>query len=116
MPKIEATAATFSDCDFHELTETFAGQSHLVRVGHYSNATKDIYTVTSHKLPKGYFSFTETEAFTTKLGVVHEGRRIATQVSINLGKLEKDEAYDTFAEAMKRANKLVTKIAKRRCA
>jgi hypothetical protein len=116
MPKIEVNDDTLDNCDFHEVLEAFAGQSHLVSVGRWSNAAMDVFTVTLHKLPDGYYSFTMTDAFTTETPILRDGKNIGCSVKFDLGTVELNEAYDDLGEAMISAIALITKFAAERCA
>jgi len=114
MPNIEMTEKTFEECDYHEVLEAFSGQSHLVQIGHWSNATQDYYRVTVNALPEGYYSFTETENYTTKTPFMLDGREVGTQVRHNLGTEIHSEAFDDLGEALSAAFVLITKFAAER--
>lgn len=116
MPKIELKDDTLDKCDFHEVLEAFAGQSHLIQVGRWSNAAMDVFTVTLNKLPENYYSFTQTDVFTTKTALMRDGKEVGTRVEHQLGTVELDEAYDDLGEAMISAIGLITKFAAERCA
>jgi hypothetical protein len=108
MPKITVVDEILETCDFHEVLEAFAGQSHLIQIGHYSNHEHHIFEVSKYKLPEGYYSFTQTKDFTTETPYLNEaGKEVGTSVHHNLGELELSEYYDDFEDAMVAAYELI---------
>ena len=117
MPKIKVKDAELDQCDFHEVLEAIAGQSHLVRIGHYGSAARSVYLVTVNKLPEDFYSFTETECFTRRTPYLNEeGVECGMNVSIDLGSLKKEAFFDDLTSAMLYAQKFITKYAVKRCA
>jgi hypothetical protein len=116
MPKIAVVAEILETCDFHEVLEAFAGQSHLIQVGHHTNHDHDIYEVSKHALPVDYYSFTQTADYTTETPFMLDGREVGTSVHHDLGELELVEYYDSFEDAMAAAYALITHASQARCA